>query len=266
MTETRGTGPAWTGEPLVTATTQPDWAALAERHEQEVRRRKQIRVVAAGVAATAAIGGIIATVVQISGSEGNAAHPAASGVNRVDGAHSPSVDANASTPAAPTEGASPSAQASASVSASGTPSTAASRPATPTAAAPAAPTAPSPSDSPGSKGRPTPPPAAANPYNAGQVCGSGYKVVDSHGLGGASVYLLFNDATGNNCVVTIPDHPGGAVPMNATLAVQGGASAGNPGSFTYYAGPVTEHAPKNCVRWGGSYQGNNWSSGWSHCG
>ncbi|MGK4578969.1 hypothetical protein [Kitasatospora sp. HPMI-4] len=267
MTETRGTGPQWSGEPLVTAVPQPDWAALAERHEQEVRRRKQIRMVAAGVAATAAVGGIIATVVQVSGTGEKTAHAPATAVNRIGGGQSASTGPGASS-TAPGEEVSPFAAVSASATAGG-PSTGASRSAAPAAGASSAappPPARTPSATPSPKESQTPPPAAANPYSAAKVCGGGYRVVDSHSLGGASVYLLFNAATGSNCVVTLPDHPGGSVAMNATLAVQGKGSASDPGSFTYYAGPVTENAPKSCVQWGGSYQGASWTSGWSHCG
>ncbi|MFE9425102.1 CHAP domain-containing protein [Kitasatospora sp. NPDC006697] len=115
-------------------------------------------------------------------------------------------------------------------------------------------------------GSPTPSPATGNPYTASQVCGSGYSVIDSHGLGNATVYLLYDAANGDNCVVTLAANPSGKVSMNATLAVQGGSSGSNPGSFTYYAGPVHEYAPATCVRWGGSYGSASWTSGWSHCG
>ncbi|MDH6129081.1 CHAP domain-containing protein [Kitasatospora sp. GP82] len=107
---------------------------------------------------------------------------------------------------------------------------------------------------------------SSNPYTPAAVCGSGFGVVDSHALPGAVVYLLFNGATGQNCVTTMATHPVGQVAMDATLAAQGGASASNPGSFTYYAGPVTLAAPKVCVQWGGSYAGASWTSDWSHCG
>jgi hypothetical protein len=106
---------------------------------------------------------------------------------------------------------------------------------------------------------------ASNPYTPTQACGSGYSVIDSHLLSGATIYLLFNSSTGDNCVTTMANSPGSAVSMNATLAVQGGSSASNPGSFTYYAGPVIEHAPSSCVEWGGSYSSSSWTSGWSHC-
>ncbi|MBR7825052.1 CHAP domain-containing protein [Actinospica sp. MGRD01-02] len=113
----------------------------------------------------------------------------------------------------------------------------------------------------------TPPPVSgANPYSPNAACGSGYGVIDSHALSGATIYLLYNSGNGDNCVVTLATTPSSAVSMNATLAVQGGASASNPGTFTYYAGPVTENAPSSCVEWGGSYKTSSWTSGWSHCG
>lgn len=110
-------------------------------------------------------------------------------------------------------------------------------------------------------------PTTPNKYTAAQVCGSGFFVVDQHSLSGATVYLLYNNSTGYNCVATMATYVGGAVSMNATLAVQSsGASGSNPGSFTYYAGPVKEHAPGSCVEWGGSYKTSSWTSGWTHCG
>jgi hypothetical protein len=99
------------------------------------------------------------------------------------------------------------------------------------------------------------------------VCGSGYSQIDSHGLSGATIYLFYDNSTGYNCVVTMATYVNGSVSMNATLWVKGDSSAiGNPGNFTYYAGPVKEHAANTCVEWGGSYKGSSWTSGWSHCG
>jgi hypothetical protein len=105
-----------------------------------------------------------------------------------------------------------------------------------------------------------------NKYAPAQVCGSGFAVVDQHALSGATVYLLYNSSTGYNCVTTMATSVAGTVPMNATLTVQNGGSASDPGNWTYYAGPVTEHAPSSCVEWGGTYQDSSWTSGWSHCG
>lgn len=104
-----------------------------------------------------------------------------------------------------------------------------------------------------------------NPYNATAVCGSGFKVIDSHALGGnATIYLLYGN--GKNCVVTMSKlvYPG-KVSMNATLQVQNGGSGGNPGKFTAYSGPVRVAAVKKCVIWGGSWGTTSWKSGWSHC-
>ncbi|MEU7852292.1 protein kinase [Nonomuraea sp. NPDC049141] len=104
-----------------------------------------------------------------------------------------------------------------------------------------------------------------NPYNATAVCGSGYRVIDSHALGSsATIYLLYGN--GKNCVVTMSKlvYPG-KVSMNATLQVQNGGSGGNPGKFTAYAGPVRVAAVKKCVIWGGSWGTASWKSGWSHC-
>jgi hypothetical protein len=110
------------------------------------------------------------------------------------------------------------------------------------------------------------PPTGANPYTAGQVCGSGYGVADSHHLTGATVYLLYNDDSGNNCVVTLADDPAATVAMNATLQVQDGPLKQDNHAYQYYAGPVTAYAPNSCVQWGGAYQSASWTSDYGHCG
>lgn len=104
-----------------------------------------------------------------------------------------------------------------------------------------------------------------NKYTPTEACGSGFTTIDHHALSGATIYLLYNSSTGYNCVVTMATSVSGAVYMNATLSVQGGSSGSNPGNFTYYAGPVKEHAPSACVEWGGTYKSSSWTSGWSHC-
>ncbi|MFB7663529.1 hypothetical protein ACFC1R_06195 [Kitasatospora sp. NPDC056138] len=271
MTEARGTGPVWSHEPPVSGTSQPDWAALAERHEHQVRRRRQIRVVTASAVAVTAVGGIVATVIQVSGSDHKSPNTAATAATSLHNGHSASADPDpTASGAASGESSSPFADASASADRARSAAPARSATAGPTAPAagtsPAAPPVPAPASSGSPSPKSPPSKAAANPYSAGQLCGSGYKVIDSHSLGGASVYLLFNSATGTNCVATLADQIRGPVPMNATLTVQGGGAASDPGTFTEYAGPVTEHASNTCVKWGGSYQGNAWTSGWSHCG
>jgi hypothetical protein len=112
----------------------------------------------------------------------------------------------------------------------------------------------------------SPAPSTSNPYGAGEVCGSGYGVVDHHSLTGATVYLLYNDSNGNNCVVTLANDVAGAVAMKSTLAVQGGASTSDSGTYTYYAGPIYENAPNSCVKWGGTYKTSTWTSDYGHCG
>ncbi|NUP01128.1 MAG: serine/threonine protein kinase [Nonomuraea sp.] len=118
--------------------------------------------------------------------------------------------------------------------------------------------------------KPTSKPTATtkpNPYKVGAVCGSGYKIIDQHALGGsATIYLLYSSGAGKNCVVTMSKLLYTAkVSMNAILQVKGGASGSNPGKFTAYAGPVRLAAVKKCVIWGGSWQSLTWKSGWSHC-
>jgi hypothetical protein len=112
----------------------------------------------------------------------------------------------------------------------------------------------------------SPAPTEVNPYSAEDICGSGYDVIDSHGITGAMIYLLYNDATGKNCTVTLASDAGGAVSMSATLSVQNGSASSDSGSYAYYAGPVRLYAPSSCVKWGGSYKSSSWTSDWGHCG
>jgi serine/threonine protein kinase len=106
-----------------------------------------------------------------------------------------------------------------------------------------------------------------NKYTAAEACGSGFSVIDSHAITGATIYLLYNSSTKYNCVATLATTVYGKVSMSATLAVEGGPSGSDSGNYTYYAGPVKESAPSQCVKWGGSYNGSaSWTSGWSHCG
>ncbi|WP_181448847.1 serine/threonine protein kinase [Nonomuraea aridisoli] len=139
-------------------------------------------------------------------------------------------------------------------------------------------TAPSPTKAPTTKPstKPTAKPTTVKPTPAPKpntvkpttVCGAGYQVINSHSLGvDATIYLLYNNSAGKNCVITISRmvHPG-KVKMNAILQVKGGSSASDPGAFTSYAGPLRLPAAKKCVIWGGSWGTKSWKSGWSHCG
>jgi peptidase M23-like protein len=107
-----------------------------------------------------------------------------------------------------------------------------------------------------------------NPYSAGEVCGSGYSVIDSQALGSAGkVYLLYNSGSKRNCVVTLKlTSVGSASAVSAHLQVQGGTKNTDSGSFAYYAGPVSASAAAKCVRWGGSAGSSSYTSPYEHCG
>jgi len=107
-----------------------------------------------------------------------------------------------------------------------------------------------------------------NPYDAEEVCGSGYKVVDSAALGTKGrVYLTYNASNGNNCAVTMKHTKlGTASASSAFLEVQGSARTTDSGNFSYYAGPVRKAAPGKCVKWGGSVDSESYTSGFEHCG
>ncbi|WP_067185370.1 serine/threonine protein kinase [Microtetraspora niveoalba] len=107
-----------------------------------------------------------------------------------------------------------------------------------------------------------------NPYTAAGVCGSGFRVIDSHGWGGkATTYLLYNASTGSNCVITMSKYVvPGKIKMGAVLKVKNGSSISDWGSYTTYAGPKRLAAKGKCVIWGGGYGSAAWNSAWSHCG
>lgn len=109
---------------------------------------------------------------------------------------------------------------------------------------------------------------SANPYQPAAVCGSGYKVIDSHALGTVgTTYLLYNSGSKANCVVTLKKTKLGAKsPVAATLQVKGGTTASDSGNFSYYAGPVKKSAAAKCVKWGGKVDSTSWTSAYSHCG
>ncbi|MFE9204758.1 protein kinase [Micromonospora sp. NPDC007230] len=114
-------------------------------------------------------------------------------------------------------------------------------------------------------------PQKPNPYTAGQACGSGYQVIDSatltaNGVRKGRVYLLYNTASGANCVVTLKDTDvGRATTVSAYLEVQGKTRVTDRGAFEYYAGPVRAGAAGACVKWGGSAGGASYGSAFEHC-
>ncbi|WP_240506282.1 M23 family metallopeptidase [Thermoactinospora rubra] len=107
-----------------------------------------------------------------------------------------------------------------------------------------------------------------NPHTPGEVCGAGYKVIDSAALGSAgTVYLLYNAGNGYNCVATLKKTSlGTATATSAFLEVQGKARVTDSGSFAYYAGPVRAAAAGKCVKWGGKAGSATYTSPFEHCG
>ncbi|MFI5801085.1 spore-associated protein [Streptomyces sp. NPDC051677] len=98
-------------------------------------------------------------------------------------------------------------------------------------------------------------PASAVPNTTPQkVCGSGYKTVNSAAIGSlGTVYLAYNAANGNNCVVTIRNNPGPAVDMSAWIYVPDTNEGDDDyGRYTSYAGPSYVIGKGHCVDWGGA--------------
>ncbi|WP_371780407.1 hypothetical protein [Streptosporangium subroseum] len=98
--------------------------------------------------------------------------------------------------------------------------------------------------------------AVANPHTPEGVCGSGYRVIESHPLVGSAgtggrVYLLYNSGNGYNCSVTIKSVAvGTASQVTADLQVFTGNSVKgyrDRGNYKYYAGPVKAYAAGKCV-------------------
>jgi hypothetical protein len=107
-----------------------------------------------------------------------------------------------------------------------------------------------------------------NPHTPEEVCGSGFKVIDSAPLGTAgTVHLLYNTGTGANCVATIKKTSlGKATAVSAYLEVEGKARVTDSGNFAYYAGPVRASAAGKCVKWGGKAGTAAYTSPFEHCG
>jgi predicted Ser/Thr protein kinase len=104
------------------------------------------------------------------------------------------------------------------------------------------------------------------------LCGAGYTVINSKklktgaGVLRGTVYLLYRESGGMNCVVTIKANTlDQKTAMSAALEVRDGATKADKGSFQYYAGPVSAAAPATCIRWGGTIGGLTFLSEWSHC-
>ncbi|MFI7695391.1 M23 family metallopeptidase [Nonomuraea sp. NPDC049655] len=106
-----------------------------------------------------------------------------------------------------------------------------------------------------------------NPYSAEQICGAGYKQIDSAPLGNQGrVVLLYSASTGQNCVTTLRNSGSGKAAVRAYLEVKGKARSTDAGSYQYYAGPVRAKALRTCVKWGGAIGSTAYDSPFEHCG
>lgn len=124
--------------------------------------------------------------------------------------------------------------------------------------------------------------AAANPFTAAQACNNdfggswahatdGHRTISSGGSKVGDVYLMYNGATGYNCVVTLKAVAvGTSSGVSATVTVQGSGSFTQSGNYKYYA--AKQHsAVDTCVKYAGEVlNGTMWAgagrSSWGNCG
>lgn len=115
--------------------------------------------------------------------------------------------------------------------------------------------------------KPTATSPARNPHSPTQVCGSGFYVQRSKAFPGGETFQLYNNVTGENCVVTMKTTDiGKATPVSVTLDVMSGGSKTASGIFEYYAGPVKLPAKGKCVKFSGSVGVTGTSADWANCG
>jgi hypothetical protein len=101
----------------------------------------------------------------------------------------------------------------------------------------------------------------------GGQCGSGYGVVDQHNITGGTIFLAFNNSSGNNCVVTVRNSSG-SNHIDALIGLSGDPNweDTDPGNWSKWAGPVYVYARGHCVDWGGIIGSVSWYQFDSHCG
>jgi hypothetical protein len=122
--------------------------------------------------------------------------------------------------------------------------------------------------------------AAGNPYTAASACSADFggtwaSATDGHrsitspftGAHLGDVYLMYNSATGSNCVTTIKSvSVGSETLIDANLTVQGDGPYGESGYYKYYAA-VQAKANNTCVMYYGHVQeivNGRWT--WGNCG
>lgn len=125
--------------------------------------------------------------------------------------------------------------------------------------------------------------AATNPFTAAQACNNDFGgnwayTTDGHrtikagdGVKLADVYLMYNGATGDNCVATLKSvYSGTSTWVYAGLLVQGSNWKTQAGNYKYYAA-VRARATDKCVQYDGGLDvdGSMFASGrytWGNCG
>lgn len=125
--------------------------------------------------------------------------------------------------------------------------------------------------------------AATNPFTAAQACnndfgGSWANVTDGHrsitapdGTKVGDVYLMYNSATGYNCVATLKRvMVGSTTGVAAEIRVEGGSWVSDSGNYKYYAA-IQRSAVDKCVMYNGKVlYFTSWQSAgrlsWGNCG
>ncbi|MGW1869220.1 hypothetical protein ACWCPS_27125 [Streptomyces mauvecolor] len=74
--------------------------------------------------------------------------------------------------------------------------------------------------------------------------------------------LRLYKGNGYACAVTAAKNPGARRQMSVTIQARGSAPAGDSGSYTRMAGPVTVHSGSRCVRATGAIAGSAVETGW----
>lgn len=119
-----------------------------------------------------------------------------------------------------------------------------------------------------------PPAPRPNRYTPQQVCGSGYRVQESHrlflrGARVATIYLMYNGDL--HCVATLRSDSGaGKVrhSIRASVQRQGGQGITRISGDLWYAGPARVRSGVHCVRYGGAFTDDGtagWTSPYGHC-